>query len=148
MCIFYVFHGYLTFQNCNGNQFIGLFKKRATEDISTGIWHHIMAEVEEEDGRSPKASLQWLRPHKLTNDTTGQLTYCMLMWRMHTEPPPISKVRHNLVYLQPLVIDFWRSRPSLQPIEINGEEVEVVKMYKYLRMWVDINWTVQPTQHL
>lgn len=36
-----------------------------------------------------------------------------------------------------LVMDFRRSRPSPQAVQIEGEEVKVVNTQKYLGLWLD-----------
>ncbi len=48
-----------------------------------------------------------------------------------------------------LVIDFGKSRPRPQPVQIEGVEVEAVDSYKYLRLWLDnkLDWTSN-TNHL
>uniref|UniRef100_A0AAX7SRS8 HotDog ACOT-type domain-containing protein n=1 Tax=Astatotilapia calliptera TaxID=8154 RepID=A0AAX7SRS8_ASTCA len=48
-----------------------------------------------------------------------------------------------------LVVDFGRSREGPLPVQIEGEEVEVVNKYKYLGLWVGnkLDWSCN-TEHL
>lgn len=42
-----------------------------------------------------------------------------------------------------LIVDFHRVRPLLQPVNIKGEDVEVVQTYKYLGVHLDnkLDWS-------
>ena len=50
----------------------------------------------------------------------------------------------NTTQTKEMVVDFRRRRPHLQPISIEGSDVEVVRSYKYLGLQLDdkLDWTV------
>ena len=55
----------------------------------------------------------------------------------------------NTSKTEEMVIDFRKSRPPPRPVQIEGDEVEVVGTYKYLGLQLDnkLDWTVN-TDHL
>ncbi|XP_060770815.1 uncharacterized protein LOC132881852 [Neoarius graeffei] len=50
----------------------------------------------------------------------------------------------NIGKTKEMLVDFRRSRPTLQPISIEGVDVEMVRTYKYLGVHLDdkLDWTV------
>jgi len=55
----------------------------------------------------------------------------------------------NTTKTKELVVDFGRSRSDPQPVLLEGVEVQAVKSYKYLGLWLDnkLDWTTH-TSHL
>ncbi|KAI4873031.1 hypothetical protein NFI96_008738 [Prochilodus magdalenae] len=55
-----------------------------------------------------------------------------------------NHLKLNITKTKEMCIDFRRSRPSQQPISINGVDVEVVRSYRYLGVHLDerLDWSV------
>ncbi|KAI4887416.1 hypothetical protein NFI96_018878, partial [Prochilodus magdalenae] len=55
-----------------------------------------------------------------------------------------NHLKLNITKTREMCIDFRRSRPSQQPISINGVDVEVVRSYRYLAVHLDerLDWSV------
>ena len=48
-----------------------------------------------------------------------------------------NSLQLNTSRTKELVIDFGRAKPRMRTVLIEGEEVEVLETYKYLRLWLD-----------
>lgn len=55
----------------------------------------------------------------------------------------LNHLQLNTSKTKELIVDFRRRRPSPQPVNISGEEIEVVSSYKYLGLQVDekLDWS-------
>ena len=60
----------------------------------------------------------------------------------------MNNLQLNTSKTKELVIDLGRDRPSPRPVLLGTEEVEVVKTYKYLGLWLDnkLDWTSNTRQ--
>jgi len=54
-----------------------------------------------------------------------------------------NRLQLNTTKTKDMVVDFRRKKPKLQPVSIEGVDVEVVRTYKYLGLQLDdrLDWT-------